>query len=260
MIQDATNRRDFMKIVVGAACSSLTGIQSASADQLPSNPTGQRKLEQFDYSGVKLLWPAGLKDQYEGARDFFFKIPHDNLLLGFRQRAGLEAPGTPLIGWYGGAPDGPGVSEIISPDKYNAFGQYISGMARMAKASNDSAMRDKMSTLIAEWAKTIEPSGYFFYSRRPWTPHYIYEKTVCGLVDAYAFGEDKEAVNHLERITAWAEKNLDRSRKTPLLDGVTPSANGTEWYTLSENLYRAYQVTGDTRYRVFGELWHYNNY
>src|SRR5665213_2631437 len=117
MLPDSTNRRDFMKIAVGAACTSITGIQSASADQLPSNPTTQRELEQFDYSGVKLL--AGrLKDQYEGARDFFFKIPNDNLLLGFRQRAGLEAPGTPLIGWYGGAPDGPGVSEIISSDKY----------------------------------------------------------------------------------------------------------------------------------------------
>ena len=259
MTQEPTSRREFMKVVVGAACSSFTGLHSASADQPRSIPTSHRKLEQFDYSGVTLL--AGrLKDQYEGARDFFFNIPNDNLLFGFRQRAGLEAPGKPLIGWYGGAPDGPGVSEIISPDKYNAFGQYISGMARMAKASNDSPMRDKMSTLIAEWAKTIEPDGYFFYSRRPWTPHYIYEKTVCGLVDAYAFGDDKEAVNHLDRITAWAEKNLDRSRKTPLLDGVTPSANGTEWYTLSENLYRAFQVTGDARYRMFGELWHYNNY
>ena len=252
------NRRDFMKIVVGAACSGLTGAPSA-ADQPRSNPTTPRKLEQFDYSGVSLL--AGrLRNQYEGARDFFFNIPNDNLLLGFRQRAGLDVPGTPLIGWYGGAPDGPGVSEIISPDKYNAFGQYISGMARMAKANDDSPMRDKMSTLIAEWAKTIEPDGYFFYSRRPWTPHYIYEKTVCGLVDAYAFGDDTEAANHLERITAWAEKNLDRSRRTPLLGGVTPSANGTEWYTLSENLYRAFQVTGDERYRKFGELWHYNNY
>ena len=259
MIQSATSRRDFIKIVAGATCTGLAGIQGASADSLQTSSLTRSKLEQFDYSGVTLL-PGRLKNQYEGARDLFFNIPNENFLLGFRQRAGLHAPGEPLIGWYGGAPVGPNVAEIISPDKYNAFGQYISGMARMAKATGDSQMRDKVSTLIAEWAKTIEPDGYFYYSRRPWTPHYIYEKMICGLVDAYAFGNDTQAVNHLERITAWAEKNLDRSRKTPLLNGVNPSANGTEWYTLSENLYRAYQVTGDERYRKFGELWHYDNY
>ena len=33
---------------------------------------------------------------------FSLNIPNDNLLLGFRQRAGLPASGSPLIGWYGG--------------------------------------------------------------------------------------------------------------------------------------------------------------
>jgi hypothetical protein len=36
---------------------------------------------------------------------------------------------------------------------------------------------------MSEWASTIEPDGWFFYSRRPWQPHYIYDKTVGGLVD-----------------------------------------------------------------------------
>ena len=28
-----------------------------------------------------------------------------------------------------------------------------------------------------------------------------------------------------------------------------------EWYTLTENLYRAYLVTGNQRYRDFGAVW-----
>jgi hypothetical protein len=60
-----------------------------------------RKLALFDYSGVRLL-DSRFKSQYHSARDLFLNIPNDNLLLGFRQRAGLPASGSPRIGWYGG--------------------------------------------------------------------------------------------------------------------------------------------------------------
>ena len=33
-----------------------------------------------------------------------------------------------------------------------------------------------------------------------------------------------------------------------------------EWYTLSENLYRAYQFTGDSKYKTFGDVWRYPHY
>ena len=146
------------------------------------------------------------------------------------------------------------------PDIFNAFGQFISGMARMYKASNDDAILDKASHLIDEWAKAIDPDGYFYYSRKPQFPHYIYEKTVCGLVDMYVYGGNKQAISHLERITAWAEKNLDRTRRTPGWNDRGFSADGTEWYTLAENLYRAYEATGDPRYKAFASVWHYDNY
>jgi hypothetical protein len=34
----------------------------------------------------------------------------------------------------------------------------------------------------------------------------------------------------------------------------------TEWYTLSENLYRAYEATGDAKYRSFGDVWRFTDY
>ena len=52
----------------------------------------------------------------------------------------------------------------------------------------------------------------------------------------------KDALTHLSKITDWAIENLDRSRKVD---------SDTEWYTLSENLYRAYVLTGDEKYRRF---------
>lgn len=248
------SRREFSKIAGGA----FFAAGFLSADHLQASDV-TRKVELFDYSGVKLL-PSRFKDQYESARDLFFNIPNDDLLLGFRQRAGLSAPGTPLIGWYGGQWTDSSHTIVRDPDTFNAFGQFLSGMARMYKAANDTAILDKASYLMDEWAKAIDADGYFYYSRKPQFPHYIYEKTVCGLVDMYAYGGSKEAIHHLERITAWAGKNLDRTRRIPHDGERGFSADGTEWYTLSENLYRAYQLTGDPRYRSFGDVWHYDNY
>ncbi len=209
-------------------------------------PNSLQKLQLFDYAGVTLL-DSRFKSQLEHARDVFFNIPDDNLLLDFRQRAGLPAPGVPMGGWYHG--------------EDNAFGQYLSGMARMAKATKDAALLDKASTLMEGWAKTIEPDGFFYpYPRHLYTPHYIYEKTVCGLVDMYAYGGNKNAIGYLERITSWAEKNLDRARRLPRPGEREFSAGGQEWYTLPENLYRAYQFTGDERYKNFGDVWRYEDY
>ena len=248
------NRREFAKLAAGACCASgLFGAEALHAGD-PS-----RKLELFEYTGVRLL-DGRFQSQYQAARDLFFNIPNDSLLLGFRQRAGLPAPGIPLIGWYGGHWADSGHTSVKDSDIFNAFGQFLSGMARMYKATNDAAILDKASYLIDEWAKAIDSNGYFYYSRKPQFPHYIYEKTVCGLVDMCAYGGNKQAISYLERITAWAEKNLDRTRRTPREGERGFSADGTEWYTLSENLYRAYQLTGDPRYKNFGEVWHYDDY
>ena len=111
-------------------------------------------------------------------------------------------------------------------------------------------MKKKLDFLIDEWAKCIEPDGYFFYSRSPNNPHYTYEKMVGGLVDAYLFAHNKEALNYLSVITDWAIKNLSRER----------CYGGNEWYTLTENLYRAYQVTKDQKYLDFGRIWEYREH
>jgi DUF1680 family protein len=75
---------------------------------------------------------------------------------------------------------------------------------------------------------------------------------VGGLVDAHLYCGSPDALPALGKITDWAIKNLERSRK--------PNDTSTEWYTLSENLFRAYLATGDEKYRDFAEVWEYSEY
>jgi uncharacterized protein len=221
-------------------------LAGAASTMLRAGQQPKPALECFNYSGVK-LFDGMLLRQCGQTRDVFLQLSDEDLLLGFRRRAGLtNAAGKALPGWYGG-------------DVFNAFGQYVSGMARLGRGLRDQGIEEKAYRLMSGWARTIEPDGYFYYSRRPITPHYIYDKMMCGLVDLLEFGGHREAIPWMEKITVWAAANLDRSRKTPLVDGATYDGNG-EWYTLGENLYRAYLLTGDQRFKDFGDVWQYPAY
>jgi len=245
------NRRNFIKMAIASSTAAAVGsaARTRSASSAEANQAEpKRALQAFNYQGVRLL-DGMLKKQYDAARDYFFAIPDEDILKGFRQRAGMRTRGNDLGGWYSGDP---AVTYWWSKgDTFNTFGQWLSGMARMSSGNGDQAIGDKATHLMMEWGKTIEDDGYFFYSRRPWQPHYIYEKTICGLVDLYEFCGRKDALPLIEKITDWAIGNLDRIRK--------PDMN-TEWYTLSENLYRAYQLTGNPKYRTFADVWQHTAY
>jgi len=204
-----------------------------------SQPQGIRLIEPFDYRGVT-LHDGPLLRQVLQVRDDYLRVPNDDYLKGFRQRAGRPAPGVDLGGWY-------------TPGIFHVFGQVLSGLARMYAATGDEACREKLDALIHEWGQCIEPDGYFFYTRQAGAAHYVYDKMVCGLLDAHLYADNPEALGYLTRITDWAEKNLDQSNqvKFKTIIGIT------EWYTLSENLYRAYLITGQTRYRDYAKSWEY---
>ena len=204
----------------------------------PVQPLGRRLIEPFNYQGVTLE-PGPLKQQLDEVRQFYLAIPDDDLLKGFRTRAGQPAPGKDLGGWY-------------SADVFLVFGQIVSGLARLHAATGDAACRDKANRLVAEWAKCIGPDGYFYASRKPNAPHYIFDKMLWGLLDSYLYCGNRDALGPLSRITDWAIKNLERSRRI--------NDTSTEWYTLSENLYRAYLATGDAKYRDFAQVWEYHAY
>jgi hypothetical protein len=246
-MRHGTSRREFVtKSLLGAAAASLSSRLPSLG--MPGAETPLRHLEPFDYDGVALL-DGPLAAQIAAMRAYYLAIPDDDILRGFRIRAGQRARGEDLGGWYSGDPKRR--TWWSNGDTFNTFGQWLSGLARLSKAANDEAVRHKAVFLMSEWASTIEPDGWFFYSRRPWQPHYIYDKTVGGLVDMARYAGRKDALVHLSRITDWAIENLDRSRR---LD------SDTEWYTLSENLYRAYETTGDEKYRRFADLWRFTDY
>jgi DUF1680 family protein len=242
------SRRQFLSLLAGAPLAPYA-LRALGAQAAPPSSASEARvfLAPFDYQGVR-LGDGMLKKQYDATRDYYFNLPDDDILKGFRRRVRLPAPGNNMGAWG-------------SADTGMVFGQWLSGMARMYKATGDTAMRAKAVHLMREWAKTIEQDGTPYYptlmQELKYT-HYAWDKLVCGLVDLHEYGGEKDALPVLERITDWATRTLDRSRQpaTPEdFQGIAP-----EWYTLSENLYRAYRATGNTTYKTFGDLWRYDHY
>ena len=229
------DRRDFLASTPAAMLLASNMISQQSA---ASGSRTAARIEPFDYQSVRLR-PSRAKTQADAAREFYFGLSDDDILHGARQEAGLPAPGQVLGGW-------------CARNSHSVMGQWLSGMSRLYRATGDARMRDKAVTLMTEWAKTVKPDG------DAGMRHYPYDKLVCGLVDLQLYAGHDAAIPVLEKVTDFAIKTLDRSNN--LADPNHDTAYygvPQEWYTLSENLFRAYRVTGNPTFKAFGEAWLY---
>ena len=244
------NRRQFLGTMAAAPLAmtsladSLAGVQIAEGDLSDGGKTGLKDhivLSPFDYRGVK-FGSSRWQHQYESARNFYLGVSDDDILCGFRRAAGLTAPGAPLGGW-------------ANRDSSVVFGQWLQAMARTSQANEDAEMRNKTVKLIDEWARTLGADG------NPRMRHYPWEKLLGGLSDMYQYTGYERATALMEKIVDWAIANLDRTR-TPAANKPWELHSGIplEWYTLSENLYRAYILTGKAKYKEFGDVWRYDTY
>ncbi len=202
--------------------------------------TGQNRdtpkpdLAVFPYGAVELL-DGPLKRQFDENHAFFLNLSEDRLLKIYRQRVGLPAPGEDMGGWY----------DDFCPGAH--FGQYVSALARFAGAARSAPTRAKVQRLVRGYAQTIDPSGKFFVDLR--YPGYTYDKLVCGLLDAHSWAGDDSAIDVLYATTRAAAPHMPEKALTPEEMQQRPHKDETytwdETYTMAENLFLAWERTGD---------------
>ncbi|WP_127473265.1 beta-L-arabinofuranosidase domain-containing protein [Microbacterium sulfonylureivorans] len=200
-------------------------------------------------AGSVTLGSSHWQKQYAEAMEVYSGFDDDSLLHGFRLRAGLPAPGRPLTGW-------------CARDSSMVLGQFLSTLAMFGAAQgDDDAIRQKAARLTEGWAQTFGLSGFSDLDHRM-SPggHYAFDKFVGGFTDVGSLLGVDTAYDALRELTTAGERYLDCSNVPASPVPALHSGRAGEWYTLSENLYRAAVATGDDRYRAFGDVWNYDHY
>jgi uncharacterized protein len=228
------SRREFLGSAAAAALTS--GAWARGAARAGASPTTSPfidPLAEFDYGAVELTG-GPLKQQYDRVRASYLALDNDRLLKVYRERAGLPAPGEPMGGWYG--PDGfvPG----------HSLGQYISGLARLGRATDDAACRQKVHALVEGFAASFRAGGHIYAApnaEKVW-PCYVLDKHLAGLIDAHTLTGVEQARELLPQVFAGAQAYIPETghdrvgKKDPPYD---------ETYILPENLFAAYALTGE---------------
>jgi hypothetical protein len=217
-------------------------LQLAAVSPALAAAGGPAALSVFDYSQVELL-DGPLRRQFDTNHAFFLHLDDDRMLKIYRQRAGLPAPGADMGGWY----------DDFCPGAH--FGQYCSALARFAGATNSEATRAKVKRLVRGLAETMDPSGKFFVDHR--YPGYTYDKLVLGLIDAHSYAGDATALDVLAATTRAAMPHMaGRALTSEEMHQRLHKDETYTWdetYTFAENLFLAYDRTGDRKYYDLGK-------
>lgn len=227
-MSDQISRREFVKAAMAAA------VAAGSASPAgPAESNSRQLLEEFEYGAVRLTG-GPLKLHYDRIQAAYLALDNDRLLKVYRERAGLPAPGAPMGGWYDADGFVPG----------HSLGQYISGLARFARATGDAHCKAKVGDLVEGFAATLGSGNRIFAgpnAERVW-PCYVLDKHLAGLIDAYRLTGLAQARELLGRVYHGAlpfipDSGRDRiGKKDPPYD---------ETYVLPETLFTAHEITGD---------------
>src|ERR1700688_383491 len=247
------SRRKFLQSAALASATALIPTFSRSAlgsgllaaDVVPSNP-----LQEFSYGDVT-LHSVLHEQQLQQTQAVLMDLSDDALLKPFRLMSGQPAPGEDLGGWYRYDPNYDWHTFDAGFAPAATFGQWVSALARTYAITGDARTRDRVLRLNRLYARTI--SGEFYENNR--FPAYCYDKLVCGLIDSHQFVGDPDAFSILEHTTDTALPHLPGKaveQGNSWRPNKDESYTWDESYTISENLFLAYERGAGERYRALG--------
>lgn len=163
----------------------------------------------------------------------------------------MAAPGPDMGGWYDNFDSFDPQGDFHGFIPGHSFGQYLSALARAYAVTESKPTREKVGRLVRGYAQTVDSAGKFYVNYH--LPAYTFDKTCCGLIDAHEFAGDPVALEVLWRSTQAVLPHLPEKALSRPEQQARPHKDiaytWDETYTLPENLFLAYQRSGDPRYR-----------
>ncbi len=214
------------------------------------------KAEPFPLNRVRLL--AGIyQDAAEWNRGYVRRLTADRLLYNFRVNAGLPTGSTkPLGGW-----EQPVDARHTSELRGHFTGHFLSACAQLHASMGDEDAKAKGDEMVAGLARCQEKLGGGYLSafppeffdrldaRKPvWAPFYTIHKIMAGMFDMYRLAGNRQALQVLEGMAAWADGWTASKSEEHMQDILN-----TEYGGMAETLYNLAAVTNNDRWVRAGD-------
>ncbi|SEO06930.1 hypothetical protein SAMN05192574_105187 [Mucilaginibacter gossypiicola] len=222
------------------------------------------KAYSFDLQDVKLL-ESRFKDNMDREGQWMLSLPVERLLHSFRVNAGMltdkkssktKMP-QPLGGW-----------EALDMElRGHSIGHLLSGLSFQYASTGNIAFKKKIDSLIsglAEVQATLNEDGYLsafpqnyidrnIKGKSVWAPWYTLHKIVAGLIDAYLYAGDTQALDVVNKMAVWAYKKI-----TPLSQEQLALMLRNEFGGMNEAWYNLYAITGNPEHKKLGDLFYHH--
>lgn len=210
--------------------------------------TSQRlmRAKPFDMKEVRLK--KSIFTKYSAANDkYLHNFPIERLLYNFRANAKMKNHVAPLTGW----------EDPQCELRGHFTGHMLSALSLGYSSTGDETLRLKADTLVrglAEVQRRLGKSGYLsafpecFFDRlergqQVWAPYYTLHKILAGLLDAYCYLDNRQALDVAKRLGLWVYNRNKNFTPAQMADIMR-----TEFGGIGESLYVLYDLTGDKRY------------
>lgn len=214
------------------------------------------RVQPFPMSQVRLLPNNVFFDSQEWNRGYMGRLAADRLLYTFRANAGLPVGSAkPLGGW-----EQPENGQRSSELRGHFEGHFLSASAQLA-AMGDKEAKAKADYMVAEMAKCQEKLGGKYLSAFPttwfdrlergervWAPFYTIHKIAAGMFDMYQLAGNKQALQVLEGMAAWADEWTAPKTEAQMQQILTIEFGG-----IAETFYRLAAETDNARWARLGD-------
>lgn len=243
------------------ACAQYIGQHRAAVSVFAKVPV---KAYAFDLDDVKLL-DSRFKQNMDREGAWMLSLSTERLLHSFKVNAGMLTDDKtsptkmpkPLGGW----------EELDMELRGHSIGHLLSGLSFQYAATGNITFKLKIDSLItglAEVQATLNEGGYLsafpqnyidrcIAGKSVWAPWYTLHKITAGLIDAYWYAGNKQALAVATNMAAWAYQKL-----TPLSAEQLAVMLKNEFGGMNEAWYNLYSITGNPQHKQLGDLFYHH--
>ena len=224
-------------------------------DKIKVDPKIEIQAYAFNVADVKLLGSGPFQNAMDKDAAYLKMIEPDRLLHRFHLHAGLPVKGEIYGGWE---------SEGLSG---HTLGHYLSACALFYANTGQNVFKDRVSYIVDEWyrCQLARKNGYVgaipnedtlwgrvsrgeiksggFDLNGSWAPWYTVHKIMAGLVDAYVYCGNQQALKVVIALADWTAKTVDTLTEEKRLKMLNCEYGG-----MNEVLANIYAITGNQKY------------